>query len=372
MSEGLMRASSAAIIDYDTGEVVTANDLIVNLPENPGALATSQLVTACRRIFDNREQLIENASPETIDATVEAYRRAGAIERYVRTREHRDEARRAARVLETAVGEALGPAVQTIGPGRGKTVAPKQSFIAATDKFRFRRMANHRDLWWPALDEKALTRKEALRLIDDALQQNDGPSQTCTVDDLNALAASDKKFGCIYLDPPWRYDNQGTRAATGDHYKAGEENDKAGMTVEQIMALPVSELAADDAHLHLWTTNAFLFECPRLFDAWGFEFKSTFIWCKPTIGTGNYWRNAHEILLTAVRGDAKSFQDKSMRSWIECGRGRHSAKPEKVRENLMKASKGPYIELFARSQADGWTVWGNEIEANLFHNEASK
>lgn len=355
-------------IDYSTGEIVT--DLIVRLPENPGALATSQLVSACRQIFDNRETIVGLASPDTVEATVEAYRRAGAIERYVRTREHRDEARRAARVLETAVGEALGPAIN--GGDRRSNQFSSERTVPTKDRYKFRRLADHRSLWWPVLKEKALTRKEALRLIDDALHQDDGLGETCTVDDLNALAASGKKFGCIYIDPPWRYDNQGTRAATGDHYKAGEDNDKAGMTVEQIAALPVAQLAAEASHLHLWTTNGFLFECPKLFAAWGFEFKSTFVWCKPTIGTGNYWRNAHEILLTAVRGDAKSFNDKTIRSWIECGRGRHSAKPEKVREYLMSASRGPYLELFARSPADGWTVWGNEIEQTLFHNEASK
>lgn len=166
-------------------------------------------------------------------------------------------------------------------------------------------------------------------------------------------------FGCIYADPPWLYDNQATRASMGKFYD--------GMTVAQLCEMPIRDLAADDAHLHLWTTNAFLFECPKIFDAWGFEFRSSFIWAKPRMGIGNYWRNSHEFLLTAIRGNAKRFSSRSLKSWLECDRGRHSGKPEQVRPMLEKASPGPYLELFGRLPADGWTVFGNQIESNLFH-----
>jgi N6-adenosine-specific RNA methylase IME4 len=185
------------------------------------------------------------------------------------------------------------------------------------------------------------------------------PSEsTCTVEDLATLVDADRRFGCIYADPPWLYDNQGTRAATGNHYK--------GLTVDQLCALPIGRLAADDAHLHLWITNAFLFDAPRIFAAWGFEFRSSFIWCKPQMGIGNYWRNSHEIMLTAIKGDAKRFNDKSLMSWIEADRTEHSAKPASVRSMLELASPGPYLELFGRSVVDNWTVFGNQIERDLF------
>lgn len=182
--------------------------------------------------------------------------------------------------------------------------------------------------------------------------------ETCTVADLEALVAAGGKFGCIYADPPWLYDNQGTRAATGNHY--------SGLTVDELCALPIANLAADDAHLHLWTTNGFLFDAPRIFAAWGFEFRSALVWVKPQMGIGNYWRNSHEYLLTAIRGNAKRFNDHSLMSWLECDRAAHSAKPEQVRAMLQRASAGPYLELFGRRPADGWTVWGNQIERNLF------
>lgn len=201
------------------------------------------------------------------------------------------------------------------------------------------------------------TRAAVNRLKNEARLPASPSSAGRKVLDLNALVRTGEKFGTIYADPPWLYDNQATRAATGNHY--------GGMTVDELCALPVRELAADDAHLHLWTTNGFIFECPRIFAAWGFEFRSSFVWAKPQMGIGNYWRNSHEFLLTAIRGDAKRFNDRSLMSWLECDRGRHSAKPEQVRHFIERASPGPRLELFARGGAEGWTVFGNQLGSNL-------
>jgi N6-adenosine-specific RNA methylase IME4 len=170
-------------------------------------------------------------------------------------------------------------------------------------------------------------------------------------DDLHALVKEGKTFGTIYADPPWRYRNQGTRASTDKHYPT--------MTVDEIAALPVAGLAANDAHLHLWTTNAFLFEAQRVLDAWGFEYKSLFVWCKPQMGLGNYWRVSHEFLLLGVRGDSP-FRT-AHPSFLVAPRRRHSEKPEAVRQVVEQVSPGPRLELFARKTTPGWTSWGNEI-----------
>jgi N6-adenosine-specific RNA methylase IME4 len=138
------------------------------------------------------------------------------------------------------------------------------------------------------------------------------------------------------------------------------------MTVDEIAALPVAQLADDKAHLHLWTTNAFLPHAFRVVEAWGFEYRSLFVWCKPEMGLGNYWRVSHELLLLGVRGDCP-FYDHSLRSWKEMTRrGKHSEKPEQVRHMIEKASPGPYLELFGRQAVKGWKVWGNQISRDLF------
>jgi N6-adenosine-specific RNA methylase IME4 len=185
----------------------------------------------------------------------------------------------------------------------------------------------------------------------------------CTEADLASLGAAGKTFGTLYADPPWAYGNQATRAATDNHYET--------MTVDQILALPVGPLAAPQSHLHLWTTNAFLFECPRILEAWGFEYKGVFVWVKPQIGLGNYWRVAHEFLVLGVRGGL-TFDNHAARSWLEIDRGTHSAKPEQVRHLIESVSPGPRLELFGRCAAPGWTVWGNEVERDLFYNNGEQ
>jgi N6-adenosine-specific RNA methylase IME4 len=74
---------------------------------------------------------------------------------------------------------------------------------------------------------------------------------------------------------------------------------------------------------------------------------------------------AHEIPLTAVRSEDDRFDDRTLRSWIEAPRGRHSEKPDVVRETLERASPGPRLELFARKLVPGWFCWGHEIAEPL-------
>lgn len=181
------------------------------------------------------------------------------------------------------------------------------------------------------------------------------------VTDLHDLAG--KTFGCIYADPPWAYSNKATRASVGGNSKSAY---KSTMTVDEICAEPVAEIAAEKSHLHLWTTNAFLFDARRVMEAWGFEYKSCFVWVKPQMGIGNYWRVSHEFMLLGVRGGLR-FQNRGLKSWIEHPRGGHSVKPAEVRRLVMAASPGPYLELYGReAPGEGWTVYGNEVREDLF------
>lgn len=183
----------------------------------------------------------------------------------------------------------------------------------------------------------------------------------CSTDDLNSLVAAGRKFACVYADPPWQYGNQATRAATDNHYPT--------MPLEEICGLPVKHLAADCAHLHLWTTNAFLFDAKRVMEAWGFEYKSCRVWVKPQMGIGNYWRLAHEFLLFGLRVPEKGrfpFLHRGMMSWLKLDRTKHSAKPDEFRADIEKVSPGPRLELFGRALSPGWTVWGNQISRTVF------
>jgi N6-adenosine-specific RNA methylase IME4 len=180
---------------------------------------------------------------------------------------------------------------------------------------------------------------------------------------LESLIEEGKQFSTIYADPPWAYQNQGTRGATSGIYKVKEWK----MTLEELSELPIPALTAENAHLHLWTTNAFLPDSFNLIEAWGFEYKSVFVWVKPQLGIGNYWRVSHEFLMLGTKGKNITFPDNAAeKSWRELRRGKHSQKPEEIAEILEKVSPGPYLELFARRPRKGWTVWGNEVKGDLF------
>lgn len=174
---------------------------------------------------------------------------------------------------------------------------------------------------------------------------------------LDDLIATKDQFGTIYADPPWQYENAASRGAAENHYRT--------MALDAIAALPVGQLAAADAHLHLWTTNAFLFEAKQVIESWGFTYKSCLVWIKPQLGNGNYWRVSHEFLLLGVRGNA-TFADKTQQSWFCAERTKHSTKPAIFRKLIEQVSPGPHLELFARCQAENWTSWGNQIELDLF------
>lgn len=160
-------------------------------------------------------------------------------------------------------------------------------------------------------------------------------------------------YSTIYADPPWSYSNKATRSAASGQYDT--------MPVDDICRLPVADLAAENAHLHLWTTNAFLFEARRVMEAWGFTYKSVFVWAKPQMGIGNYWRVSHEFMLFGMKGKLP-FQSRRLKSWAAINRTKHSRKPDEVRQMIEEASPGPRIELFAREQFRDWDVFGNEVQ----------
>ena len=178
------------------------------------------------------------------------------------------------------------------------------------------------------------------------------------VADLGELVQRGLRYGCVYADPPWAYSNKGTRANVENEYKST-------MTVDEICQEPVAQLAAEDCHLHLWTTNAFIFEAKRVMEAWGFEYKSCFVWVKPQMGIGNYWRVSHEFMLLGIRGKPE-FRRRDCMSWGAFDRTAHSKKPRDVRRLVESVSHGPFLELYGRETVPNWMVYGNEVSRTLF------
>ncbi|MGW2120159.1 MT-A70 family methyltransferase [Streptomyces sp. NPDC001758] len=167
-----------------------------------------------------------------------------------------------------------------------------------------------------------------------------------------------RRFRTILADPPWDIQQKGGRGAER-HYPL--------MTLERIKAMPVAELAEDDAHLWLWVTNATLREGYDVAESWGFTVRSPLTWIKFRLGLGVYLRNATEHLLFATRGKAP-VQFRAQPTWITAPVQDHSHKPEEQYPLIERLSPGPYLELFARRRPPSnspWFVWGNQIDADV-------
>lgn len=134
------------------------------------------------------------------------------------------------------------------------------------------------------------------------------------------------------------------------------------MTLEEICAMPVAEMANDDAILFLWTTAPKLEEGLRVLREWGFSYRTCAIWDKQSIGMGYYYRIQHEIMLIGVRGSiptpAPGVRPASV---ISEPKSKHSAKPDIFRDQIEAFYPSlPKIELFCRTPREGWAVWGNQ------------
>ena len=179
-----------------------------------------------------------------------------------------------------------------------------------------------------------------------------------------------RDFRGIVADPPWDHSD-----GTGASYSSRGRRDCAlpypTMTVPEICAMPVAKIAARDALLFLWTTNRFLEDACAVCRAWGFDRVATLVWCKQRgLGAGGVFYSNVEFILYGKRGSPATPARLRSR-WFDWPRSRHSAKPEAFQDVVEQVTAGPYQELFARRLRLGWTVWGNEVEANNAMRESS-
>jgi N6-adenosine-specific RNA methylase IME4 len=166
-------------------------------------------------------------------------------------------------------------------------------------------------------------------------------------------------YSTIVADPPWLYKQGGP--TTG--FAPLRPPPYSMMTVDEIAALPVGDLAAESAHLYLWTTNAYLRASFDLAESWGFRHSQTLTWCKPRrgIGPGGAFSNTTEFVLFCRRGTLAPTSRVDT-TWWTWPRGRHSVKPSAFLDLVEAVSPGPYVELFARAPRLGWDSWGKGYE----------
>lgn len=200
------------------------------------------------------------------------------------------------------------------------------------------------------------------------------------------------QYSLIVCDPPWSYNLRET-----DKSHRGR-CPYPSMSDQQILDMPIGAIAASEAYLFLWATNAHLplaFEC---LTRWGFEYKNLFTWVKITqnneyptflenedqsllvspppklrIGLGHNGRNATEQLLFGIKGKALSLSSlgfTNIPNLLFAPLGQHSQKPQRfwddIANPLMQKIGGNAIELFARQRREGWDSWGSlELEKTI-------
>ena len=177
-----------------------------------------------------------------------------------------------------------------------------------------------------------------------------------------------RKYKIIYADPPWQYkvySKKGLGRSAESHYPT--------MSLEDIQALPVGELADSDCALFMWTTIPLLKDCFSVMNAWGFEYKTiAFVWIKLNRksdslfwGMGHWTRANAELCMLATKGHPKR-KSAGVHQVILSHIEEHSKKPDEARERIIQlVGDLPRVELFARQKTDGWDVWGNEVDCDI-------
>lgn len=177
----------------------------------------------------------------------------------------------------------------------------------------------------------------------------------------------DNRFATILADPPWQFQNRTGKIAP-EHKRLSRYGT---MELGDIMALPVSQIAAETAHLYLWVPNALLPEGLEVLKAWGFQYKSNLVWHKirkdggpDGRGVGFYFRNVTELVLFGVRGkNARTLAPgRSQVNFLATQKREHSRKPDEFYDIVESCSSGPRLEMFARGGRPGWSTWGNQAE----------
>jgi len=243
--------------------------------------------------------------------------------------------------------------------GIDKNLAHQARVLGAMDDAAFERKVAE------ARDSAARVYRRAVREVE--IEQERQERRACTsaggsIADLHALIETGFRAGTIAIDPPWPFETWSERARGGvwAHYET--------MTLDEIKALPIKALAADDCSIFIWATWPNLPAWMPVLESWGVIFSGlAFDWIKlKPSGDGLHWGNGYgtranpEPCLFAKIGNPLRL-DAGVHSVIMAPVGAHSEKPDEAYRRMKKLFGGPRLELFARKPREGWHTWGNEI-----------
>lgn len=217
----------------------------------------------------------------------------------------------------------------------------------------------------PAIERQEHLRKHSPELADKVAAGEIRPTEAMRQlkkAQVHKVAPLTGKYRVIYADPPWKYNDKMeiASAAGGEGYGPADTHYPT-MAISELCALSVADIAEDDAVLFLWTTSPLLENTFDIIKAWGFKYKTSFIWDKIKHNMGHYNSVRHELLLVCTRGSCTPDVGKLFDSVQSIERAEHSVKPQEFRTIIETLyTHGNKIELFARCKTEGWDAWGNQ------------
>lgn len=183
-----------------------------------------------------------------------------------------------------------------------------------------------------------------------------------------------KKYRIIVADPPWKYGSKSAvNNSTGSEIKKLSEHYES-MSTQDIANLPIKDMTEDDAACFLWCTDSHLKDGIEVMEKWGFKYKTiAFVWVKTT-SKGNICKNvapwtlkSTEICLFGTKGAMTQFKlNNSVEQLVFAERTKHSKKPLEVIKRIETLfGDVPRLEMFARTQTEGWDVFGNQVDNSI-------
>jgi ParB-like chromosome segregation protein Spo0J len=290
-----------------------------------------------------------------------------------RQRESRGRGKKGGQVAQPLRGRAADKAAKATGRKRRSLEKAEAVIAAAEADPALADLALRLDEEGVRVDavHRELKQRQARKAYEATIQKG------MTFDDLRVLAASGLKARVIYADPPWAYESTKCEGAAERVFNT--------MKVDELKAMAplIQALTAKDCALLVWGTWPQLLYALEVIAAWGFKYMTAaFVWVKTNpstddvesveklnpedvyTGLGFRSRSNVEFVLLGERGKPLPLAN-DIKQVVIAPRGRHSAKPEEVRRRIERLFAGPYLELFGRKPVEGWSVWGNEVEAPL-------
>lgn len=168
-------------------------------------------------------------------------------------------------------------------------------------------------------------------------------------------------FSVLYADPPWDIGSM-----VLDKWESPLEDKYPTMTPEELRGMKIPEMA-DDSVCFMWTTLSTLPQALELLAWWGFKYHVTITWDKGNGFSMSGFHRKTELCIFGYRGVLSNVvkqEGEYIPTVFYEAKTTHSTKPEAMYKFIEDRTIGPKIELFARTNREGWQSWGNQLNGS--------